>query len=72
MHSAIGTVGGMVQQKGSRLRCSSWTVLHAKCTGALSSGFPILQGNAEALDRSNGKTKHRMISYFLSNISAKN
>jgi len=28
-----------------------WTVLHAQCTTALSSGFPILQGNAEALDR---------------------
>ena len=29
----------------------SWTVLHAHCTNALFSGFPILQGNAEALDR---------------------
>jgi len=26
MRSAIGTVGGMVQEKGSRERCSSWTV----------------------------------------------
>jgi len=29
------------------------------------------QGNAEALDRWGGKTKHRMISYFISNTSAK-
>jgi len=47
----IRTVGGMVQEKGSRERCISWTVIHAQCTCALSSGFPILQGNAEALDR---------------------
>jgi len=72
MRSAIGTVGGMVQEKGSRYRCSSWTVLHAQCISALSSGFPISQGNAEALDRWGGKTKHRMISYFLNNIFAKN
>jgi len=24
-----GLLGGMVQEKGSRERCSSWTVLHA-------------------------------------------
>ena len=30
------------------------------------------QGNAEALDRWGGKTKHRLISYFLSKTSAKN
>jgi len=51
MHSAIGTVGGMVQEKGSRERFRSWTVLHTQCTSALSSGFPISQGNAEALER---------------------
>jgi len=45
---------------------------HTQCTSALSSGFPISQGNAEALDRRGGKTKHHMIPYFLSNISAKN
>ena len=28
--------------------CRSWTVLHAQCTSALSSGFPISQVNAEA------------------------
>jgi len=44
----------------------------AQYTSTLSSGFPILQGNAEALDRRGGKTKHRMIPYFLGNISAKN
>jgi len=36
------------------------------------SRFPISQGNAEALDRWGGKTKHHMILYFLSNIPAKN
>jgi len=68
----LGAVGGMVQEKGSRECCSSWTVLHTQCTSALSSGFPLLQGNAEALDSWGGKTKHRLISYFLSNIRAKN
>jgi len=62
---------GMVQEKGSRERCRSWTVLHAQRTSALSSGFPISQGNAETLKRWGGKTKHRLISYFLSNTSAK-
>ena len=37
----------------------------------LSSGFPPSQGNAEALDRWGRKTKHHLISYFLSN-STKN
>jgi len=53
----LRAVGGMVQEKGSRQRCSSWTVLHAQCTSVLSSGFPLSQGNAEALDRWDGKTK---------------
>jgi len=35
-------------------------VLHAQCTSALSSGFLISQGNAEALHRWCGKTKHRL------------
>jgi len=48
---SLELLGGMVQEKGSQERCSSWTVLHAQCTSALSSGFPLLQGNAEALDR---------------------
>ena len=47
-------------------------MLHAQYTSTLSSGFPISQGNAEALDRWGGKTKHHMIPYFLGNISAKN
>jgi len=71
MHSARGC-WGMVQEKGSQERCSSWTVLHAQSTSALSSGFPLSQGNAEALDRWGGKAKHRLISYLLSNTSAKN
>ena len=44
-----GLLGGMDKQ--SRERCRSWTVLPAQCTSALSSGFPISQGNAQALDR---------------------
>ena len=47
-------------------------MLHAKCTSVVSSGLPILQGNAEAIDSRGGKAKHRLISYFLSNDSAKN
>ena len=35
-------------------------------------GFLVLQGSAEPLDRWGGKTKHHLISYFLSNTSAKN
>jgi len=62
----------MVQKKGSRERRSSWTALHAQSTSALSSGFPLLQGNAEALDKLGGRAKHHRISYFLSNMSAKN
>jgi len=68
----LGAVGGVVQEKGSREHCSSWTVLHAQCTSALSSGFPLSQGNTEELDRWGGKTKRLLISYFLSNASAKN
>jgi len=63
----------MVQEKGSRQRCSSLTVLHTQSTSALCFAFLISQGNAEALDNSCcGKAKHHMTSYFLSNISAKN
>jgi len=38
----------------------------------LFSEFPISQGNAEALERWGGKTKHCLTSYFLRNTSAKN
>jgi len=48
---SLGLLWGMLQEKGSRERCSSWTMLDAQCTSALSSGFPLSQGNAEALDR---------------------
>jgi len=41
----------MAQDKRSRERCRSWTVLPAQCTSVLPSGFPISQGNAEALHR---------------------
>jgi len=72
MRSARGCWGGLVQEKRSRERCRSWTVLHAQCTSGLSSGFPVSQGNAEALDRWGGIAKHRLISLFVSNTSAKN
>jgi len=36
------------------------------------SGFPVSQGSAEPLDRWGGKTNYCLISYFLSNTSAKN
>jgi len=62
----------MVQERGRRERCSSWTVLRAQDTGALCSGFSLSQGNAEALDRWGGKTKHHLISGFRSNTSASN
>jgi len=71
MHSAWGSCEGMVQERGSQKYCNSWTVLHAQCTSALSSGFPLSQGKTDALDRWGGKTKHHLISYFLSNTSAK-
>jgi len=50
MRSARRVVGAIVQDKGSRERCRSWTVLHAQYTSALSSGFSISQGNAETLE----------------------
>jgi len=55
---SLGLLGGMVslQEKGSRERCSSLTALHAQSTSGLSSGFPLSQGNAEALDRSKQST----------------
>jgi len=70
----------------TRVRHTSWyrrkevesaTVIGLCCThkalvSALSSGFPISQGNAETLDRRGGKAKYRLISYFLTNTSAKN
>jgi len=46
-----GLLGSIVHEKGSRERCSSWTVLHAQSTSVLSSGFPLSQGNVEAPDR---------------------
>jgi len=47
----LRAAGGLVQEKGSREHCRSWTVLHAQCTSALSSGFPLSLVNAEVLDR---------------------
>jgi len=48
---SLGLLGGTELEKGNRERCSSWTVLHAQNTSALSLKFPLSQGNAEALDR---------------------
>ena len=72
MNLIINVFSSELLDKRSRQRCRSWTVLHAQCTSALSSVFPMSQGNAEALHRWGGKTKHLLISYFPSNISAKN
>jgi len=47
---SLGLLGSTVLEKESQECCSSWTVLHAQSTSALSSGFPFSQGNAEALD----------------------
>ena len=63
-------LGGMAQDKRRLQKLDH--VARAQCTSALSSGFHISQDNAEALDRRAGKTKHCLISYFLSNASAKN
>jgi len=41
------------------------------CQKTPSSEFPLSQGNAEALGRWGGKTKHHLLSYFLVNTSAK-
>jgi len=68
---SLGLLWGMVQVKGSRECCKRWTVLNAQCSNALSSGFPLSQGNAGALDRWGGKTKHRLIPYFLSDTCQK-
>ena len=65
----VGTVG----EKGSRERCSSSTVLHAESSSALSSGFRLSQGNAEALDNTYVRQENKASSsYFLSKASAKN
>jgi len=48
----------MVQGKESRECCSSWTALHAQSTSALSSGFPLLQGNADALGEVGKQSKN--------------
>jgi len=55
---------------GERKSRAQQTVLHAQCTSALSSAFPISQGNA--LDRWGGKTKHLLCFLLPANTSAKN
>jgi len=49
MRLARGCWEGMVQEKGSQ-SAAAVGLLHAQSTSALSSGFPLSQGNAEALD----------------------
>ena len=72
---SLGLFWGMVQEKERKSRALQQLDCVARimqCTSALSSGFPLSQSNAEALDNRDGKEKHRLISYFLGNISAKN
>jgi len=66
-----GLLESMVDER-SRECCRSWTVLHSQCTGVLSSGFPISKstGNAEALDRWGGKTKHHLTSLYVKIIAS--
>jgi len=52
MRSARGCYGTWFRRKEAD---SAPAVLHAQCTSAMYSGFPLLQGNAEALDREVGK-----------------
>jgi len=59
----------MVQENGSQECSSSWIVLHAQSTSALSSGFHLSQGDAEHYTGEVGKQQH-LISCFLSNTSA--
>jgi len=49
-------------------------VARMQCSSMLSSRFPLSQatGDAEEVDRWGEKTKHRLISYFVSNKSAQN
>jgi len=69
--SSLGLLGGMVPEKGSWQRCISLTVARAMHQCAVF-WVSLSQGNADALDRWGGTPKHRLISYFLSNTSAKN
>jgi len=59
---SLGLFGGMFQDKGGRDRCSSWTVLHTQSTSALSSGFPLSHGNAEALEVGNKASSDFLLS----------
>jgi len=45
----LGAVGGMAQKKVQS--AAAVTVLHAQSCSALSPGFPLSQGNAEAPDK---------------------
>jgi len=67
-----GLLGAWFKRKEVESAAAVGTVLHAQCTSALSSGFLLSQGNAEALDMRGEKTDLRLISCFLSNTSAKN
>ena len=46
-----GLLGAWFRRKEVESAAAYCTVLPAQCTSALSSGFPISQGNAETLDR---------------------
>ena len=61
---------GMVQDKRSRERCRSWTVLHSSLVRCL---LGFLFRKVMKKHRWDGKAKHHhLISYFISNTSAKN
>jgi len=70
---SLGLLEGMVQEKGSRESCSSWTIVRTIMHQCAVFWVPVLQGNTEALDRRGGKTTHIIcFFYFLSNTSAVN
>jgi len=58
MRSFWGFFAAWLRRKEIESAACSWTLLHAQSTNALSSGFPLSQGNPEAVDRCGGKTKH--------------
>ena len=71
MHLACGGC----REHGSRERKST-ALQQLDCVASIKQqcavfGFPLSQGNAEALDKPGWKTEHRLISYFLDKTSAK-
>ena len=68
----LGAVGARFRRKEVKSAHAAG-LLHAQCAVFWVLSLATWQGNAEALDMWGGKnTKHRLISYCLSNTSAKN